>query len=71
MCKAIGGYLAEPKTQQQDAFVKAVAANHTRSSRTWIGGEDLLEEGKWFWSYSGEVITEYTGEVSTNCYIRI
>merc|ERR1711860_138619 len=50
-CKAVGGFLAEPMSTQQDIFLKGIAAA-PNAKVVWLGGEDLMQEGKWFWSHS-------------------
>jgi len=58
-CKSLGGFLAEPTNQQQDVFIKGVASLHDVTT-VWLGGEDLMDEGKWFWSHSQTAVEEYT-----------
>ena len=56
-CRVLNAYLAEPRSQQESDFVKQLVQNHTQSGHqshgVWLGGEDQVIEGKWFWAQSG------------------
>ena len=51
-CETLGGFLPEPKTQQEDILLKGLATVNG-FQRMWFGAEDLLQEGKYFWAFSG------------------
>ena len=55
-CAATGGFLAEPITQQESDDLKEYL-NIQEFGHVWLGGNDLMTEGKWFWSHSGLPIT--------------
>merc|ERR1712200_173862 len=58
-CRALGGYLAEPKTDAENTDVKGLALTNNANS-VWIGGEDLSQEGAWYWAHSGDKIGPFT-----------
>merc|ERR1719239_1073470 len=47
------GYLAEPMTQNENSFIFGLVRSHG-GGKAWLGGSDLLNEGRWFWSHSGQ-----------------
>jgi len=55
-CAATGGFLAEPITQQESDDLKEYL-NIQEFGHVWLGGNDLFNEGKLFWSHSGLPIT--------------
>ena len=55
-CAATGGFLAEPITQQESDDLKEYL-NIQEFGHVWLGGNDLFNEGKFFWSHSGLPIT--------------
>jgi len=58
-CKVLGAHLVEPKNLQENMFVKGLMLDHAMS-HTWLGGEDLTQEGKWMWSSTNTPVEEYT-----------
>ena len=57
VCKSFGGYLAEPKTMEQDLIIAGMIFQHGGST-VWIGGEDLDDEGDWVWHKSSTHIDQ-------------
>merc|ERR1712156_831221 len=57
VCKAIGGSLAEIKTEEQNFFVEGILYEHQGLS-VWLGASDLVEEGKWYWATSDIPLSE-------------
>ena len=55
ICRALDAYLAEPRTKEENDFVKQLSPN------VWLGGQDLVTEGKWFWGHSGAPVKGFTG----------
>merc|ERR1711934_1112710 len=74
ICHGLGAYLAEPQSQAEDIFLKGLATTH-RETYVWIGAQDLLQEGKWFWAHSGLPVQGYTDwtlvNLTTNNQARI
>ena len=60
ICRSLGSSLAEPKSQLEDIFIKGIATTHGVTN-VWIGAEDLVSEGQWFWAQSGQPVQGYTG----------
>ena len=58
-CRALHAFLAEPKSQQQNDYMKQLLTGH-HVQGVWLGGEDQVQEGKWFWSWSGAPVQGYT-----------
>ena len=54
ICRALDAYLAEPRTKEENDFVKQLSPN------VWLGGQDLVTEGKWFWGHSGAPVKGFT-----------
>merc|ERR1712154_83267 len=57
VCKAIGGYLAEIKTEEQNLIFEGILYEHPGVS-VWLGATDLVEEGKWYWATSDIPLSE-------------
>ena len=55
VCHALGGFLAEPMTSEQNDLVRKIIFDEG-SNHTWLGGSDLFQEGHWFWATSGQAI---------------
>merc|ERR1719481_71590 len=56
-CEKVGGFLAEPKTQQQQDMLKSLAFvehSFTGVGSWWIGLTDEGHEGRWIWQHSTE-----------------
>ena len=51
ICRALGGYLAEIKTEDQNLLVEGIMFEHPGRD-IWLGGNDLVSEGKWYWATS-------------------
>ena len=60
-CKALGGFLAEPLSVQEMNFIKKMSNFSQQHKSVWLGGEDLLREGQWFWANSLTPVAEFTG----------
>ena len=56
-CHAIGGYLAEIKTEDQNRYVESIIFEHP-GHRVWLGATDLFSEGKWLWMTSATLVSE-------------
>jgi len=56
VCRSLGGFLAEPITTAQNDLMKKLMFE-SQSSHVWLGGNDLFQEGKWFWATSGLTIS--------------
>ncbi|XP_067686861.1 perlucin-like [Haliotis asinina] len=59
-CEAFGAKLAEISTPSQQQFLESYLAPFKSSINTldvWIGGSDLVVEGKFTWSQSGDPVT--------------
>ena len=56
-CKALGGYLVEPYTQQENDYLEKIMFEHSPVD-IWMGGHDAITEGKWFWATSGRAVSE-------------
>jgi len=63
VCRALGGFLAEIYTTQQNALVRQLVTSH--GSTAWLGGHDLLEEGAWRWAKSGNKMADYLTDWET------
>ena len=50
-CKALGGFLAEILTSEQNSFLESIMFENNTSS-VWLGANDIISEGKWFWATS-------------------
>ena len=59
VCRALGGFLPEVFSREQNEFLRGIAAQHGGLS-IWIGGNDIFVEGQWFWSTSGNPIRNFT-----------
>ena len=54
----VGGFLAEPKTEEQMEFLRGIAeleAELYGVQNWWIGLSDSGHEGRWVWAHSTEV----------------
>ncbi|XP_034551047.1 galactose-specific lectin nattectin-like isoform X2 [Notolabrus celidotus] len=51
-CIKIGGNLASIHSSEENYFLNNLIARVTNNAhlRTWIGGYDAVQEGKWLWS---------------------
>lgn len=54
-CKALGGFLAEPRSEEELNFIKALLRQNNAPSHVYIGGRVI--NGKWTWVTGGDVIT--------------
>ena len=57
VCEALGGYLAEIRSQDQQTFMESIAVLEEEfiGSRSWfIGLTDFGHEGRWVWHHSVE-----------------
>jgi len=56
-CLSTGGYLAEPKTEAENTFIKNTIWKHTGPvDSMWLGGFSLQEKnGTWTWSRSNAI----------------
>lgn len=48
-CADIGGYLAEPKTKEQNSYIKSIS----HGKFVWLGATDIVSENVFRWSTSG------------------
>ena len=53
-CKAKGGFLAEPKSRQEN---KNIIDLVNGEGSAWIGATDKVNEGHWVWAHSGTNVT--------------
>jgi len=56
-CELLGGYLAEPKTEDQAALLTSLAIfaqNIVGVQSWWLGLSDGSHEGRWMWQHSVE-----------------
>jgi len=56
-CELLGGYLAEPKTEEQAALLTSLAyleQNIVGVQSWWLGLTDRGHEGRWVWQHSVE-----------------
>lgn len=54
-CESIGGYLAEPQTEDQAVLLRSLATleqSNLGADIWWIGLTDLMHEGRWLWANS-------------------
>merc|ERR1712241_1087398 len=60
VCKALGGYLAEIHNKQENDAVEKIVSQHDKI--VWLGGHDLITEGKWAWASSSLTVdgTEFS-----------
>ena len=58
-CKAMGAWLAEPKTDQQNVEVKGLVLRNG-GGQTWLGASDLQQEGRFVWAHSEGEVTGFT-----------
>jgi len=58
-CKALNGFLAEPKTHLENIFLKGLVEDHNGGD-AWLGATDMVTEGKWVWAHHGDALSEYT-----------
>merc|ERR1719242_1379352 len=56
VCRTLGGALAEVETYEQNQLMEKLIRDH-KGGDTWLGGQDLIVEGRWFWATSGKEIT--------------
>merc|ERR1712080_299089 len=60
-CESVGGFLAEPKTQQQVDMLKSLALIEDQlvgpPSAWWIGLTDQGHEGRWIWQHDIEDVS--------------
>merc|ERR1712183_1076633 len=59
ICRALGGFLAEVHSSQQNDFIKALMANHS-SDAIWLGADDLVVHGQYYWATSGTPVTAFS-----------
>ena len=58
VCKALGGYLAEIQSKAENDYIAKIMSEHGGS--VWLGANDLITEGKWFWATSGKPVSDFT-----------
>ena len=58
-CKALEGFLAEPRTFVEHVFVKGLVQQYDGGD-AWIGLTDKVHDGKWFWANHGDPLSEFT-----------
>ena len=56
-CIALGGILAEPKTEEQNGFLERILYEHPGTS-VWLGATDLISEGSWYWATSNTPVSD-------------
>ncbi|CAG5127969.1 unnamed protein product [Candidula unifasciata] len=49
ICSVIGATLAEVDSEEENEFLVGLFDNVTSSTRVWLGGTDILNEGNWVW----------------------
>ncbi|BFZ21806.1 hypothetical protein BsWGS_24845 [Bradybaena similaris] len=59
LCSAYGGYLAEINSQAENDFLVSEAQTR-KLGNVWLGGSDILKEGAFRWTTSGETIGAFT-----------
>merc|ERR1712244_55326 len=57
-CTALGGFLAEVYTDVENEYLKQLMRDHGGDT-IWLGGDDLVVEGTWYWAKSQTEIKEY------------
>merc|ERR1712154_77411 len=57
VCLAMGGFLAEVVNDGQNKKIHEIKTSHGNRGGIWLGGEDLIIEGRWFWTTSGVEIS--------------
>ncbi|XP_005098908.1 perlucin-like [Aplysia californica] len=55
----MGGFVAEVYSDQENEFLKQMMRDHG-SKTIWLGADDLIIEGKWYWATSGTSVDEYS-----------
>merc|ERR1711963_479206 len=56
-CRALGGHLAEVDSLDEDVFItNMMSAAHIHQA--WLGGEDLLNHGTWYWSEGKGLVSD-------------
>ena len=59
-CKALGGFLAEILTSEQNSFLTSIIFVNNPTPGVWLGAHDMISEGKWFWATSDNPVDEFT-----------
>ena len=57
MCKAVGGYLAEVHTQQENDVLEKIIFENIHKT-IWLGAHDLITEGNWIWAGTGGPVND-------------
>ena len=47
-------------TDDENQFLKQMMIDHGNKT-IWLGGEDIVVNGQWYWASAGSLITGYTG----------
>merc|ERR1712154_44891 len=59
VCQALGGYLVEIKTEEQNRYVEGILYEHpSQNINTWLGATDLIAEDKWYWATSDTKVSD-------------
>ena len=54
-CRSLGGFVAEPSTEDENDFLKKIMSNHSQI-RMWIGGNDQTKNDQWMWVNAGTLV---------------
>merc|ERR1712244_146320 len=56
-CRALGGHLAEVDSLDEDVFITKMLSDKG-VHQAWLGGEDLLNHGTWYWSEVRSLVSD-------------
>ena len=58
-CKARHGYLAEPKTSEQNSTISGrILPRYHPDTSVWLGATDMTSEGSWKWATSKTPVSD-------------
>merc|ERR550525_2092231 len=58
VCRGIGGYLAEIKTEEQNHYIEGIMWEHPEHKDIWLGATELVVKGLWTWDHSDTPVHE-------------